>query len=52
MENSVVTEPHKNKPRHALLVRAGKYQLEALGLPAIVTVVIVALLGARWLGLI
>jgi hypothetical protein len=38
-------------PRHALLLRWGKCELQALGIPAILSVVVVALIGARWLGL-
>jgi hypothetical protein len=38
--------------RHALLMRGGKFELQALGCPAIVTVVVFTILGARWLGLI
>ena len=40
------------KPAHALLLRWGKCEIQALGIPAIIAVVVVALLGARWLGLI
>ena len=36
--------------RHALLLRWGKCKLQALGIP--VAVIVVALIGPRWLGLI
>jgi len=39
-------------PNHALLVRLGKYEFQAVGLPAILAVIALALLTARWLGLI
>jgi hypothetical protein len=42
----------KQKPPHAFLVRWGKYELEAIGIPAIVVVAVLILLGARWLALI
>jgi hypothetical protein len=40
--------------RHALFLRLGNCELRALGLPAItaVVVVVLALLGGRWLGLL
>lgn len=38
--------------RHALFLRFGNCELGALGLPAIAVVVVLTLLGARWLGLI
>ena len=44
--------PRKKEPDHALFVRWGKCEVGALGRPAIVAVVVLALLGARWLGLI
>ena len=43
---------HEKEPRHALLLRWGKCELQALGIPAIVAVIVVALVGPRWLGLI
>jgi hypothetical protein len=43
--------PEKH-PRHALLLRWGKCEVHALGIPAIVAVVLLTLLGARWMGLI
>jgi hypothetical protein len=42
----------EKQSRHALLLRWGKYEFQALGIPAILVVVVAALLGARWLGLI
>ena len=44
--------PPRKEPTHALLLRWGKCELQAIGVPAIVAVIVVALLGARWLGLI
>ena len=44
--------PLKERPTHALLVRWGKCELQALGIPAIAAVVVLALLVARWLALI
>jgi len=44
--------PQKEKSAHALLVRLGRCEVQALGIPAIVAVVVFALLGARWLGLV
>lgn len=41
----------KGKATHALLVRWGDCELEAVGIPAITAVVVLLLLGARWLGL-
>jgi len=38
--------------RHGILLRWGKYEFQAFGIPAILTVAVVAVLGARWLGLI
>lgn len=43
---------HEKYLRHALLVRWEKCELQALGIPAIIAVVVFTLLGARWLGLI
>ncbi len=43
--------PQKEKATHALLVRWGDCELEAVGIPAITAVVVLLLLGARWLGL-
>ena len=42
----------KKEPRHALFLRFGNCELGALGVPAIAAVVVLALLGARWLGLL
>jgi hypothetical protein len=42
----------KKEPSHALFVRWRDLEIGAFGIPAIVAVVVVALLGARWLGLI
>jgi hypothetical protein len=44
--------PPEKPLRHALLLRCGKYEVQAFGIPAIVTVFVVLLLGVRWLGLI
>jgi len=39
------------RPPHALLVRWGKFELQAFGFPAIIAVMIFTIVGARWLGL-
>jgi hypothetical protein len=44
--------PKKKEPSHALFLRWGSCELGAFGIPAIAAVVVLALLGARWLGLI
>jgi hypothetical protein len=44
--------PQKKEPTHALLVRWGKCELQAVGAPAIIAIVVLAVLGAKWLGLI
>ncbi len=44
--------PRKEKYAHALLVRWGRFELHALGLPAIIAVVVFTVLGARWFGLL
>jgi hypothetical protein len=44
--------PDKSKPPHALVVRWGKYEMEAIGIPAIAVIAVLLVLGARWLGLI
>jgi hypothetical protein len=43
--------PRKEKQTHALLVRWGRFELRALGLPAIIAVVVLTVVGARWFGL-
>jgi hypothetical protein len=42
----------EKQPRHALFVRWKDYELGAFGVPAIVAVIMLALIGARWLGVI
>jgi hypothetical protein len=44
--------PNKQERPHALLVRWGKFEVHAFGVPAIIAVVVFAVLGGRWLGLI
>jgi hypothetical protein len=43
--------PEKQSP-HVLFVRWGKFELQALGIPAVIAVVVFTIVGARWLGLI
>ncbi len=42
----------EKQPPHALFVRWGKFEIQALGFPAVIAVVIFTVVGARWLGLI
>lgn len=42
----------KRELTHALFVKWRELEIGAFGIPAIVAFVVVALLGARWLGLI
>jgi hypothetical protein len=42
----------KKEPAHALFVKWRDLEIGAFGIPAIIAVIVVALIGARWLGLI
>ena len=44
--------PPKKEPVHALFVRWRELEIGAFGVPAIVAVIVITALGARWLGLI
>jgi hypothetical protein len=39
-------------PRHALFLRVGSCEIGALGVPAIVAVILLALLAAVWFGIL
>jgi hypothetical protein len=38
--------------QHALLFKWGKFQLGAYGVPAIVAVILIAVIGAKWVGIL
>lgn len=44
--------PQKREPNHALFLKWRELEIGAFGIPAIIAFVVIALLGARWLGLI
>ena len=44
--------PQKNEPDHALFLKWHELEIGAFGIPAITAFVVIALLGARWLGVI
>lgn len=44
--------PNKEERPHALPVQWGKFEVHAFGVPAIIAVVVCAVLSGRWPGLI
>jgi hypothetical protein len=44
--------PKETPPNHALFVEWGRFKLGAYGIPAIAALIVIAVIGGRWFGLL